>query len=102
MSIEVSKWKPFERATLCGFVSLKLTNIGLEIRSATFHRKNGKAWVGLPSRQYEKDDGSTGYAYIVDFYDKKKRWAFQDAAVKAIEEYIGQRCELIEKGHDTH
>ncbi|MFH1023035.1 MAG: septation protein SpoVG family protein [Planctomycetota bacterium] len=35
-------------------------------------------WVGMPSRAYKKNDGTTSYASIVWIEDQSRRRAFQD------------------------
>ncbi len=59
MAIEIVAFKPMDKGTLRGFLTVKLTNVGKEIRDCTLHDKEGRRWIGLPSRQYEKVDGTT-------------------------------------------
>ena len=82
--IEVTNFKNYEKNTLKGFFDVKLTNIGLEIRGCCLHEKDGRQWVQLPSKLYEKEDGSKGWQYILDFYDKDSREHFQKEVLKAL------------------
>ena len=82
--IEIHNFKQYEKNTLKGFFDVKLTNIGLEIRGCCLHEKDGSRWVQLPSKPYEKDDGTKGYTYILDFYEKDKRTLFQKDVLKQL------------------
>jgi len=42
MAIEIIAFRSYERNTLKGFFTARLTNMGLEIRDITLHQKNGK------------------------------------------------------------
>lgn len=87
MSIKVTHFRAHSKNTLQGFFTAQLTNIGLEIRDATLHEKDGKRWIGLPAKPYEKEDGTTGYAFIVKFYEKDKWNQFQKATLEALDKY---------------
>jgi len=71
--IEIINYKPYQKNTLQGFLDLRMTQIGLEIRGICVHEKNGSRWLQLPSKPYTKEDGSQGWQYILEFYDKP-RW----------------------------
>lgn len=86
MAIEITSFKPHAKNSLRGFLALRLTNIGLEIRDAALHEKSGKRWIQLPSRAYEKD-GTTKWSPIVDFYDKSRADQFQKAALEALDQF---------------
>jgi hypothetical protein len=94
MSIKVTKFRPYQKNTLQGFVDLKMTKVGMEIRECTYHRQNGKEWVGLPARSYEKD-GKTSWVPLV-WFEKEYLQTFQKAARKAIHAYL----EGGEGGHE--
>lgn len=87
MAIEITSFKPYTKNTLRGFLTLRLTNIGLEVRDATLHEKNGKRWIQLPSKAYQKDE-KTLWTAIVDFYDKARSEQFQKAALEAIDQFM--------------
>ena len=90
MGIEITKFRKYEKNTLQGFMSILMTGIGLEIRDCTVHQKDGKKWIGLPSRPYEKEDGTTGYSYIVKFVDKDKYFQFQESVIKELDKYLSK------------
>ena len=84
MPIAISNFKEHRKNTLQGFFDVKLTNAGLEIRGCCLHEKDGRQWVQLPSKPYDKDDGSKGWQYFLDFYDREKRESFQREVLKAL------------------
>jgi hypothetical protein len=53
MPLEVTKFRLFEKNTLRGFATVRLTGVNLEIRDITIHEKNGNRWVSLPSKPYD-------------------------------------------------
>jgi hypothetical protein len=93
MGIEIVSFRKLEKKTLIGFCTVRLTNAGLEIRDATVHQKDGKKWVNLPSRPYEKEDGFTGYSYIVKFVDKDRYFQFQKAVLQELDKYLSREIE---------
>jgi hypothetical protein len=52
MSIRCTKFRPFAKNTLRGFVDLELTRVGLILRGCTWHSKAGKEWIGFPAESY--------------------------------------------------
>ncbi len=89
--IEIHNFKEYKKNTLQGFFDVKLTNIGLEIRGCCLHERDGGRWIQLPSKPYEKEDGSKAYTYILDFYQKDKRDIFQKEVLKQLRaDGIGQ------------
>ena len=87
MAIEITEFKPHEKNTLRGFLTARLTNIGLEIRGICLHEKNGKRWLSMPAKLWEKN-GETKYVYILDFYDRQKSDQFQACALKALDDFF--------------
>ena len=56
--IRASNWRPLERNTLQGFVTLHLEPSGLKIYECTYHRSASCSdWVGLPARPQLGKDG---------------------------------------------
>jgi hypothetical protein len=82
----VTDWKAYEKNTLRGFLTLTLPS-GLVIHNCTLHQKDGSRWIGLPARQYSKDDGSTGYTPLIEFTTKDVRLRFQAAALEAVDRF---------------
>ena len=84
MELIVSNFREYRKNTLLAFFDVKLAHLGLEIRGCCLHEKDGRQWVQLPSKPYEKEDGSKGWQYILDFYDRDKREAFQRDVLNTI------------------
>lgn len=89
MAIEIVSFKPFSKNTLQGFATIRMTNVGVEIRDVTLHEKNGKRWIQLPSKSYEKD-GKALWACILDFYDKSRGEQFQKATLAALDAFLSK------------
>ena len=72
----IINYKVLEKNTLKGFFDVELAS-GLLICGCTLHEKNGKFWIGMPAKPYEKHDGSQSWTKIVDFRDKATSDQFQ-------------------------
>ena len=93
MAIEIVSFRKFEKNSLIGFCTVKMTTIGLEIRDCAVQQKDGKKWVNLPSKPYEKEDGTTGYSYIIKFTDKDRYFQFQKAVLQELDKYLSREIE---------
>jgi hypothetical protein len=89
MPVEITSFKPFEKSSLRGFLTIRMSNIGLEIRDATVHQKDGKRWIGLPAKSFQKD-GEIRWSPICDFYDKARAEQFQRACLQALDEFLSK------------
>ena len=85
----VTNWKAYEKNTLRGFLSLSLPS-GLVIHNCALHQKDGARWIGLPSRQYTATDGKVSWSPMVEFASKEARYAFQDAALEAVDRFLAE------------
>jgi hypothetical protein len=86
-SITCEKFRPFSRNTLQGFCTLLLPS-GLRLHDCTLHEKEGKRWVGLPSRPYKDESGRQKWSAVVDIPDYATRERFCVAALAAIDAFI--------------
>jgi DNA-binding cell septation regulator SpoVG len=80
-------WKPYQKNSLQGFISIELPS-GLIVREITVHEKDGTRWLGMPSKSYQKQDGTTGWTPQVDFKDAQARSRFTREALKAIDKLL--------------
>ena len=71
--MKILKFRRYEKNTLKGFIEVELPS-GLIIKDITWHQKEDREWLGLPARQYDKEDGSKGWANLVEFSDKSIYW----------------------------
>lgn len=84
----VGDWKAFERGAMCGWFSLLLPS-RMILRDVSLHEEpDGRRWVGMPSKRFDKADGSTGYTNLIDFETREVRNAFQKHALAAIDKYF--------------
>lgn len=90
MNIEITSFEPYRKNTLQGFLSVRLTETGLEIRDLALHKKNGKRWVQLPAKPYKKPDGGKGWSYILNFHKKEHFNKFQEVTLKALDAFQRQ------------
>ena len=87
-SFTIREWKPFERNSLRGFLSIELRS-GMILHGCTLHEKNGSRWVGLPAKEYTKE-GERAWVPLVEFASKEVRQAFQEQALAAFDAYMGE------------
>jgi len=86
MALEITKFREVHKNTLQGFISVRLGNIGLEIRDISLHQKNGKEWLAMPSRPYQDSEGNRKYAFILDWYDKDRKAQFESTVLALLRE----------------
>lgn len=79
--MKVINFKALEKGSLRGFFDVVIEEWGMTI-SCSFFEKDGKRWVSLPTREYEKD-GSKKYQSLVRFDDARHK-KFQDAVLGLI------------------
>jgi hypothetical protein len=85
--IVVVDFRPYEKNTLKGFVTLEFA--GLILREVCLHEKNGKRWTSMPARPYKRPDGANAWQPLVEFADEATRTHFQEFALKAVDTYRG-------------
>ena len=76
MSFTVTNSKQMRKGTLLGFFDLEMPS-GLIVRGAMLFEKNGKRWVGFPSKESVKSDGTKGYMPLLEFADRSIADKFQ-------------------------
>ena len=90
IQVVVVSFRPYEKNTLQGFVTLALTPPGIVVHDCSYHQRDGKSWVAWPARSYEKE-GQTQWCRIVEAADKSAYWRLQSLCVKAVERYLEGR-----------
>ena len=88
MSVEIKEFRPFQKNSLQGFITILLSGNGLEIRDCSLHEKNGRRWINLPAKPFKKSDNTTGWINIVSFPDKDIYYRFQQEALSALDSYL--------------
>ena len=71
--------------TLRGFADIELAS-GLVLLGCAVHQKRSHAWIQMPSRSFESDDGTVKWIATVDFVDSATRARFQKIALAAASE----------------
>ena len=84
----VREWKPFEKNTLRGFLSIELPS-GMILHGLTVHQKDDSRWVGLPAKEYTKD-GERSWIPQVEFASKAARERFQACVLAAVDAHAGE------------
>lgn len=84
MSIEITKFRECHKNTLRAFLSVRMSQVGLEIRDISLHEKNGKEWLAMPSRPYEDSEGNRKYSFIVDWYDSDRKTLFEAEVLRLV------------------
>ena len=87
MAVQIVDFREYKKNTLQGFVTVRLTAVGLEIRDICLHELNGKRWLTMPAKPYEKD-GKMTYAFILSFYNRDTASQFNAVTLKALDKYL--------------
>jgi hypothetical protein len=82
--ITVSNARKINKGALIGFFDVQLPS-GMKLNGCTLLEKDGKRWVGLPSREWIKPDGSKSYAPIVEIPDRDARQKFNSVVLPLVE-----------------
>lgn len=86
MDWEIKNWRKNNgQGKVRGWFTLKAGI--LEINDCSLVEGNKGDFIGLPQRRYEKD-GETKYSSVVFIPDEKRRWAFNDWAVKELDDLL--------------
>ena len=88
-TMRIVTFRQYEKNTLKGFLEVELPS-GMLIRDISWHQRDDKEWISLPSRKFEKQDGSDGWSNLVDFVDSDTYWKFAKAVIDALREYLAQ------------
>jgi hypothetical protein len=80
MTILVTNARKLSKGALIGFLDVELPS-GLKLNRCTLLEKGGKRWIGLPSKEWTKADGSKSYVPIVEIADRDARNKFNAAVL---------------------
>jgi hypothetical protein len=84
MSITISNARKLNKGALIGFFDVQLPS-GIKLNSCTLLSKDGKKWIGLPSKEWAKQDGTKSYVPIVEIPDRDARDKFNAAVLPLAE-----------------
>jgi DNA-binding cell septation regulator SpoVG len=84
MTIVISNARKLNKGAMRGFFDVSLPS-GMKLNGLTLLEKDGKRWVGFPSREYTKADGTKAYQPIVEIPDREARDKFTAAVLPLAE-----------------
>jgi hypothetical protein len=61
----------------------------MKLNSCALLEKDGKRWIGLPSKEWQKPDGTKSWVPIAEIPDREARDKFQAAALPIVEKAFG-------------
>ena len=88
--ITVVRWRPYEKGSLRGFLSISLAQ-KIQINDLMLFDGNGSRSIKLPDKEYKKRDGSTGRSHVIEFDSKTVEREFQSAVLAALDHYLEER-----------
>jgi hypothetical protein len=80
MNTIVTNPRRIDSGSLVGSFTIELPS-GIIIHDAKLFEKGTSRWIGLPSREYTKNDGTKGYFPVVEFRDRETSDKFKDAVL---------------------
>jgi hypothetical protein len=80
--------RPLDKNSLRGVFDIQMPS-GLIVRGAMLFEKNGKRWVGFPSKEWVKQDGTKSYSPILEFSSREVSDKFQKAVLPLAEQALG-------------
>jgi DNA-binding cell septation regulator SpoVG len=88
--VKITNFKPYQRGSLSAFFSVMLPS-GLVAHECKLFEKEGRRWIGLPSRPFTGKDGNTGYAPILEFVSRDTAERFRESVLRAIDGMTGDQ-----------
>lgn len=90
--IEIKNFKKMPDGVCKAKFCVSLPKMGMEIRDCGLFESQGKKWIGLPSRPYEKD-GEKKYFSLVSFTQEMKK-RFDDQVFMELSKLMGNEQNL--------
>jgi hypothetical protein len=84
MTILVTNVRKLSKGSLRGFFDLELPS-GIKLNGCQLFEKDGRRWIGLPSKEWVKPDGSKSWVPIVEIPDRADRDKFNAAVLPLAE-----------------
>lgn len=89
--MEITNYRQIDRGCVRARFDVLVPVWGLILKELTLFEKDGRKWIGLPSRQYQGRDGTAKHFQLVDF-SKPIRDRFQVAVLEKIDAGQFQRA----------
>ena len=84
--IECLSFKTMPKGAFVGVAKIYIPKWGVEVSDIKLFQKDGKRWVGFPSKEYQHPEtGEKKYAPYLRFRDKNHAELFSKVVVDAIE-----------------
>lgn len=87
-SITITNYKPYQKGALAAFFSVTMPS-GLVAHECKLFTKDGRRWIGLPSREFVGRDGNKSYKPILEFTNREACEKFRDVVLDAIDGMSG-------------
>jgi hypothetical protein len=96
MEYEIRDWKNFERNTLRAFFTLRMVDVGIDIKDCMMHKQNDKRWITFPSKPWVdtkgnilKDDmGKVKYTPVIKYFNEQEYYRMQEDVLKTIDKSL--------------
>jgi hypothetical protein len=88
MSITIMNARKLSKGALIGFFDVELPS-GMKLNGCTLLEKDGKRWIGLPSKEWVKGDGTKSWVPIVEIPDRADRDKFAALVLPEAEKALG-------------
>lgn len=92
MSIKILEFRKIDKGSLYGFCNVRIDAWHMEIRSISVFFNKGQFSFALPSKEYQKDDGTKGYSPLIKL-DENAYGRMQIALRASLEEYLKTNAE---------
>ena len=89
--MECIKYHAVEKGTLQAFVDIFIPKWGVEIYGLKIFMKDGKKWVGFPSKEYQGDNGEKKYSPYFRFPNKEHQDAFFKKVLDAVSKFCNDK-----------
>ena len=87
--IQISNWRRHESKTLRAFFTVTLAS-GIIINDCMLHEKGDTRWIGMPSREFQGQDGERKFAPIVSFVNRDVEHNFRDLVLAALDRHFAE------------
>jgi DNA-binding cell septation regulator SpoVG len=88
--ITVTNYKAHQKGSLAAFFSVILPS-GFIVHECKLFQKEGRRWIGLPSRPFTGKDGTRAYAPILEFTNREACERFRETVLDAIDAISGEQ-----------
>lgn len=93
--IEITNYKAINKGALVGSFAVKMPTWNFFINDINLFQKEGRRWISMPSRSYEKD-GQTKYFPFCGLMNKDAHDRFQEHALKALDRWFIEKAKEAE------